>query len=182
MTNAEPAQLLDSRLAIHPYATAHLQRFISHPSHALLLLGPEGTGKYHLALLIIQKLLSLADVEAVSSYPYITFVTPEKDKNSIGIEAIRELQHITSLRLPGKVNDRQSMRRFIIIPEAHSLTVEAQNALLKLLEEPPQDTCFILTASSEQTLLITIRSRVQQLTVQRPLRADLESLFWRPRP
>lgn len=163
-------------LALHPQTAAQLRRFIQYPTHALLLIGPEGSGKYHLALEAASSLLDLADYTQVTSYPYAKFVVPEKDKSSIGIEAIRELQHFALLKVPSKA-DGQPNRRFIIIPEANSLTIEAQNALLKLLEEPPRDTHFILTASGAQAMLPTVRSRVQTVAVHRPSRVSLEQHF-----
>ena len=58
--------------------------------------------------------------------------------------------------------------RVIIIEHAHSLTTEAQNALLKLLEEPPLDTAILMTGVSLQALLPTIISRAQHITIQPP--------------
>lgn len=159
-------------LALHPQTSVHIQRFTQRPSHALLLIGPSGSGKQSLAHGIMGDILQVSDV---ASYPYLKIVLPEKDKSAIGIEAVRELQHFASLKVPGHGAART--RRFILIPEAHNLTTEAQNALLKLLEEPPQDTHFILTANSSQALLPTIRSRTQQLTIHRPNRTDLEGIF-----
>ncbi len=160
-------------LALHPQTRAQLQRFLLQPSHALLLCGVEGTGKRHIALSMMRSMLSMSSDIDLMSYPYLRIVVPEKDKLSIGIETIRELQHFTSLMLPGAAGTR----RIIFIPEAHTLTSEAQNALLKLLEEPPLNTFFILTASSEQALLPTIRSRTQNLSVHRPPRNILEKIF-----
>ena len=63
------------------------------------------------------------------------------------------------------------MRRVVIIENSDQLGHEAQNALLKTLEEPPSDTVIILTASQQSHLLQTIRSRVRVLTVL-PLQKD----------
>ena len=126
-------------LALHPQTQLQLQRFMQHPPHALLLLGVEGLGKQHLVTLMVHEMLGLASGTDVMKYPYLRIVRPQEGKVSIGIEAIRDLQHFTSLKLPGSTHTL----RFIVIPEAHLLTTEAQNALLKLLEEPPQDTTFL---------------------------------------
>jgi hypothetical protein len=160
-------------LALHPQTNAQLQQFLQQPSHALLLRGVEGMGKRHIALALIRNMLRIPSGSDVLGYPYLKVVVPEKDKLSIGIEAIRELQHFASLKLPGAADTQ----RIIFIPEAHTITGEAQNALLKLLEEPPQNTHFVLTANSEQSLLPTIRSRVQSLAVHRPPRETLVQLF-----
>lgn len=74
-------------------------------------------------------------------------------ENSIGIDQIRDLER--------KISRKPYLGKFktAIIPEAEKLTQEAQNALLKTLEEPPEDTLIILTAPKESFLLPTIVSR-----------------------
>jgi DNA polymerase-3 subunit delta' len=57
----------------------------------------------------------------------------------------------------------EARKRFAIIPEAHKLNAEAGNTLLKILEEPPGHTVFILTAPQASDLLPTIVSRCRQL-------------------
>ncbi|HET8671851.1 MAG TPA: hypothetical protein VFM05_14895, partial [Candidatus Saccharimonadales bacterium] len=69
------------------------------------------------------------------------------------------------------------IRRAVIIEHAELLTVEAQNAFLKLLEEPPADTILALTADNPQALLPTILSRVQLLAVHAPSEEALKSYF-----
>ena len=69
--------------------------------------------------------------------------------------------------------------RVIIIEHAHLLSGEAQNALLKLLEEPPVGTVLMLTATSGQALLPTIRSRAQAISLQPPARGALDEYFSR---
>jgi DNA polymerase-3 subunit delta' len=67
--------------------------------------------------------------------------------------------------------------RIILIENAHNLTNESQNALLKLLEEPPQQTIFLLTAQSLEKILPTIRSRTQQLTLTLPSQPAIKAFF-----
>ncbi len=160
-------------LALHPQTREQLEQYMRRPSHALILKGVEGMGKYYVAQAIIRQLLGKPADYDIAAYPYLKTIQPEKDKTSIGIEAIRELQHFASLTLPGAIHTQ----RWIFIPQAHNLTTEAQNALLKLLEEPPQNTRFILTVSSDQLMLPTIRSRAQELAVHRPPRDSLEQIF-----
>lgn len=73
------------------------------------------------------------------------------DKSSITIKQIQELSPILAIspRLP----------RIVWIEEANLLTIPAQNALLKMLEEPPEDTIFYLTCDAKTSLLPTILSR-----------------------
>lgn len=78
-----------------------------------------------------------------------------------GIEAVREILQSLS-RKPF-----QSRLNTVIILEADNLTIEAQNALLKALEEPPEHSQIILTAKSRDKLLPTITSRCLEKTLAR---------------
>jgi hypothetical protein len=151
-------------LVIHPATIEAVNRFLQFPAHAIIVVGPTGIGKKALVNAILRRSLNLPDDEALEKYPYKQFVAPPKDKQSISIEAIRDLQQFAKLKVP----TGQQSQRFLVIHEAHMLTTEAQNALLKLLEEPPAGTTIILTAADEDALLPTIRSRAQRLQVHRP--------------
>ena len=65
-----------------------------------------------------------------------------------------------------QVNTIDSKYRIFIIDECHQMSKPAQNAMLKLLEDPPQDTIFILCTTEEDKLLETIRSRARILRFQ----------------
>lgn len=77
----------------------------------------------------------------------------EKTKQSIGIEEVRIVQKNLSLK------PIQSNQKILVIYDAHLLTTQAQNALLKVLEEPPNNTIIILVSPSISTLLPTVISR-----------------------
>lgn len=77
------------------------------------------------------------------------------EEGTIGIEAIRNMQE--SLFLKPYKGEKKS----IVIQNAHLLTIEAQNALLKVLEEPPHFVYFVLIAPTPQNFLPTILSRCQ---------------------
>lgn len=162
-------------LVLHATTSQHIGRYLGQPAHALIITGPAGSGKDAVAQHIARGLTGHANGEDMASYAYYKVVTPEKDKSSIGIEAVRDLQHFAKLKVPGAAG--QTTWRIVHITQAQGLSTEAQNALLKLLEEPPADTVFLLTSTSEQSLLPTIRSRSQLLAVHRPARADLEAHF-----
>lgn len=81
----------------------------------------------------------------------------ETEKTSITIKQIQDLS------APLAISPRLS--RIVWIEEANLLTVPAQNALLKMLEEPPQDTNFYLTCLSKSALLPTINSRAKNITL-----------------
>jgi replication-associated recombination protein RarA len=146
-------------MILHPQTASELENIYAHPPHALLISGEEGSGKPTLARELTQRLLEKDTLEADSTFRHFT---PEK--NSIGIGIIRELQKFLHLKTTG----RRQIRRVIIIEDAHMMTHEAQNALLKILEEPPADTVIILTAVQSRNILPTIYSRVQQLVIKTP--------------
>ncbi|HEX8226552.1 MAG TPA: hypothetical protein VF572_01640 [Candidatus Saccharimonadales bacterium] len=155
------------QLMLHPRSLASLQEYIVQPCHAMMLVGPAGTGKGTLAETATGRVLS-ADPEAgidCMDHPYVRIIQPV-DGKAIPIESIRELQHFLSLRVPGPASD--SINRAAIIKDAHLLTTEAQNALLKTLEEPPAQTVIVLTASSAEMMLPTIRSRTRVVSLLPP--------------
>ena len=153
---------------LHPAAAAQLDSFASSPMHAVLLAGPRGTGKTHVAAGLAAELLEIPTPE---SHAYFRTIKPEK--GSIAIEQIRELISFFRLKVPGSAR----IRRAAVIEDADSMGTEAQNALLKLLEEPPADSVLILTSSQPQRLLSTIRSRLQTLQLATPSREALTQHF-----
>jgi DNA polymerase-3 subunit delta' len=155
---------------LHPKTAEQLQHFLVSPAHAILLVGPAGIGKGSLATALTKQLLDL-DEHALGSYQYLTRLEAKGD--SISIETVRDLQHFLQLRTIG---DRP-IRRVAIIEYADRMTTEAQNALLKMLEEPPADTVLVLTANNTHALLATILSRLQRITVREPLEAELRAYF-----
>ncbi|HEX9153767.1 MAG TPA: hypothetical protein VF809_03025 [Candidatus Saccharimonadales bacterium] len=158
------------RLVLHPRTREQVAHFTDDPSHALLLVSANGMGKTAVARAILTKVLRLAP-DSLDQHPYFTIVTPEK--GTISIDAIRQLQHFLQLRTLGD----QPLRRAIIVEHAECLTTEAQNAYLKLLEEPPADTIMVLTANNQRALLPTILSRVQSLPMYAPTEDAIKNYF-----
>lgn len=161
-----------ANLIFHPTTKLELDQFISRPSHSAILIGSEGMGKMTIARMLAATTLALADESELESYPYFRLIAPTGQ--NISIEAIRELLGYTKLKI---TNQQASIKRVIIIDDAQAMTIEAQNALLKLLEEPPEGTLFILTTSNLHGLLPTIRSRAQQLHIKQPNRQEVEQYF-----
>ncbi|HUY85251.1 MAG TPA: hypothetical protein VMU97_01920 [Candidatus Dormibacteraeota bacterium] len=160
-------------LILHPTTRRQLESFLKSPAHAVLLVAPAGSGKRTLAIRLSEAVLGLSSGD-FADYPYKMLVSDEEGK-AIGIETVREVERFLSLKVPGA--GKQAHNRPVIIENAHLLSTEAQNALLKTLEEPPAGTFIILTAASEQALLPTIRSRAQLIPVNRPEQTAVESHF-----
>lgn len=103
-----------------------------------------------------------ATYEAVELARYITnegfvhHITKPDDKTGITITQIRELYTATRAKSVGT-------KRVWILENAETMSLDAQNAFLKLLEEPPTDVVFILCVKTATDLLPTIRSRVQPI-------------------
>lgn len=84
-------------------------------------------------------------------------VVPESEKNSIGIEAVSQIKAFLS------ETALISSRRTVIVPEAERLTDEAQAALLKIVEEPPQNALIVLVLPDPIFLTPPLASRCQKI-------------------
>lgn len=134
------------------------QDYLKSPSAVLILHGSAGVGKKLLAQAILTEVLEIVQ-DKLTTYPYLVSIEPEN--NSISIDSIRSMQSALVRSVPGS----QPIRRAVLIVGAEKLTREAQNALLKSLEEPPTDTVFVLCVDNPQNLLSTVVSRAQLLAV-----------------
>lgn len=157
---------------LHAQTKSAVEGYLQSPSHAVLIVGAHGIGKGSVATHLATQLLKLKDATALEGYPHFKRIAPT-EKESVSIETIRSLQQFVRLRTTG----RAAIRRVIVIEHADTMTTEAQNAFLKLLEEPPEDTAVIMTAAHLHDLLPTIRSRVQTLAITPPAKADLSKYF-----
>jgi DNA polymerase III delta prime subunit len=159
-------------LPINKQSLSKINAFIENPSHAAALIGPMGSGTFLLALYIRDKLFENNEIDA-RHYDAYSKVLDRGETKSIGIADILELEKFLYLKVP----IRKNINRIVIIKDAHLLTIEAQNALLKTLEEPPQGTVLILASESQKTLLSTVRSRLQTIFIEHPDISILREYF-----
>jgi hypothetical protein len=158
------------KLVIHPTTKGHLDSFTESPPHAILLVGPTGIGKSSVAQELTANILGLD--KAIETNPYVKTIKPV-DNRAIGIDAVREIDDFLKLKVPSE----KAINRVVIIEDSHQLTLEAQNALLKTLEEPPTGTVLILTAHNAKALLPTIVSRLQIATILPPASTAIKTYF-----
>lgn len=107
------------------------------------------------------------------NHPDIKWVGEDPKARSIKIDEIREILGISAL------SPFEGLWKIFVICRAERMTLEAQNVLLKTLEEPPANSIFCLLVESKDTLLETIRSRSFEIRLKPgldPMQADLESL------
>ena len=129
--------------------------------HAYLFTGPQGIGKRTLAMHCAMALLCKGESRPCfecptcirildGTHPDVKIIPGEK---TIGVDVIRE-----AIRLTGE-HSFEGGHRVIVIERAEKMTAQAQNCLLKTLEEPPEDTVFLLSAEEASSLLPTVVSR-----------------------
>lgn len=146
-------------LLITTRARRRLEALCNDIPHAVLLVGTVGMGKKTIALSLGARVTDRAGIELIE---------PD-EKGTIRIETIRELYKRT--------RSRQANRQVIVIDHAECMGIEAQNAFLKLLEEPRTGVTFILTTPTSDMLLPTIISRVQSIIIPEVSRDELQQLI-----
>jgi DNA polymerase-3 subunit delta' len=162
----------------------------------LLFYGPDGVGKRTVAL-VLARILNCRETEhgycggcgsckAIGdlTHPNLRIIFPVKragdikglpepdlydEQGTISIDMVRLLRKEASLR------PYQEGKRIFVVLDANRMKEEAQNAFLKLLEEPPDDTMIILTTSRADALSPTILSRCQKVRFSRLPLTDIEN-------
>ncbi len=145
-------------------------------SHAYIIEGPRGSGKHTLARAMVRALACENRANAHTALPCDTCptcrkilsgncpdvltVSREEDRATMGVDTVRALREDVNV-LPNDLHFK-----VYVIEDAHAMTVQAQNALLLTLEEPPAFVLFLLLCEDADTLLDTIRSRAPILRMQ----------------
>ncbi|MBQ7001062.1 MAG: DNA polymerase III subunit [Oscillospiraceae bacterium] len=141
-----------------------------HISHFYLISGPEGSGKHTLAKLLAAAILCQEKRRPClrcnpcrkvleGNHPdFITVDDPEK--KTVTVDLIRQA------RADIYVQPNESDHKIYLFPRAQDMGVPGQNALLKILEEPPKYGVFLLLTDNPDKLLPTVRSRCTELKMQ----------------
>lgn len=153
-------------------------------SHALLIVGPSGSGKSTLAREIAMALNCEKRGESAFPLPCgfcntcrrirennftdIKYLEKPNDRATIGVEAVKDFREDMFL------SATESDRKIYIIDSAHTMTPEAQNALLKVLEEPPTSVVIMMLCSEPDRILTTVKSRAQLITMEKIPNGRLE--------
>lgn len=132
-----------------------IETVVTNPSHCYIVTTNHNS---NLIKILLSKLLNI-DYEKrdIAHINYIC-ISPQDVKKEISISQIREVKQLLSTTAKD-----QSSHRVVHIKNGEELSLQASNALLKELEEPPPKTVFIIQTTNYQVLLPTIRSRAQLL-------------------
>lgn len=139
--------------------------------HAIIIEGSKGTGKRTLAKIIAQYCICSSTEKKPCGicrdcmkaktllHPDIKIADGESDARSINVASIREI------RSDAYILPNEAEKKVYLIFNCDKMNIQAQNAFLKVFEEPPQNVVFILTCLSAASLLETIRSRARILSL-----------------
>ena len=119
-------------------------------SHAHLIAGEDGVGKGKLANILAKFILN-GDLDR----EYVDIINYSSEKSSFGVDDVRDI--IEEVYKKPFEKDK----KVIIIHEGNNLTIQAQNALLKTIEEPPKGVYIIILCESLELILDTIKSRCE---------------------
>lgn len=154
-------------------------------SHFYLISGPEGSGKHTLARLMAAAILctdsekpcgNCAACRKILSDAHPDFITVDNpEKKTVSVELVRDARADIYIR------PNEAEKKIYLFPRAQDMLPPAQNALLKILEEPPTYGVFLLLTDNPEKLLPTIRSRCTELKLtalpDALLRSNLQARF-----
>lgn len=161
---------------LHSRSAKLLVRNLSNPAQGYLFTGSSVDLMHQTALDFLASLYQGAKadqkiIQQINSaiFQGLLILTPD-ESGSIKLGSVKEIT--SRLNLKVSINEPY---RMVLIEQASSLTAEAANSLLKILEEPPPAVIFILTAQNESQLPTTIVSRLQHIDVMPAVKNVLES-------
>lgn len=146
--------------------------------HAFIIDGAKGTGKRTLSRLIAQFCVCSSASEkpcgvcqncrkAIKGiHPDIITADGDENTQSISVSAIRDI------RTSAFIVPNEAPKKVYLLFNCDKINVPAQNAFLKILEEPPKNVVFIMTCTSASALLETVRSRSRTFTLLPPSESE----------
>lgn len=150
-----------NNILISKVSKAQLDEYINNPKISLLIYAPKWIAKYSLAKYLAANILKI-NINKINQFPYLKIINL-KDK-IIGIDQAKEIINFMKLEVPLD----QKINRIVIINNAQNMTLEAQNSLLKSIEECPNQSLYILTCNDLSKLLSTIKSRLFLIKIKKP--------------
>ena len=163
--------------------TAHKQCFTAEIrsgrlAHAYIFEGAKGSGRHTMALSVAYAMAlhensPFAEKIPALCSPDVQIVGIPEKKKSIGVDSIRALKE-DMLLVPNDLSFR-----LFILEDAEAMTIAAQNAALKILEEPPANVFFFILLENAASLLPTVRSRAATLRMERFSDAQLREFIER---
>ena len=155
-------------------------------SHCYILVGPEGSGKRTLARILAAAMECTGKGEVpcgvcpnchkIFGEGHPDVITVDSDKATVSIDLIRNMQADAYIR------PNEGRKKVYLIPRAQDMQAPAQNALLKLLEEPPAYCSFLLMTTNIGKILPTVRSRSVELTLYPLSDLDLKNALLKAAP
>lgn len=154
-------------------------------AHAVIIAGPRGSGKRTLANIYARALVCQGEgVKPCNScpscrralggnHPDLHVVKPEEEGKALGVDEARGVLRLIDLK------PYEGGRAVVTVTGAHGMTVQAQNALLKTLEEPPEHVVLMLLAETLSPLLPTILSRCAVYKMRRLKPAEVLAVLLR---
>ncbi len=115
---------------------------------------------------------NIIETDNVKNSPYLLLL--DLGDESISIDQIREIKRFTKLKI---ASENTAQKRVIAVSNADKMTIEAQNALLKILEEPPDNTYIVLSSCNIDKLLSTIKSRALTVDIKPPSKQEAVDYF-----
>ena len=142
-------------------------------SHGLLICGEAGMGVNHFATLLAADIVGAQDTDAITAgkNPLVQVIRGEGASGMIRVDKIRRINdNVNFSSITGE-------KRVVIIENCENFNANSANALLKNLEEPKNDTTYILTTNNPRSILTTIRSRCAVFTLQPPAKQEVIAYF-----
>ena len=144
--------------------------------HAFLFAGPKGTGKTSAARILAKIINCESKHPPCDKCEQCTSIAKGNNLDVIEMDAAshRGIDDIRLLKDAVKLAPSRAKKKIYIIDEAHMLTTEASNALLKTLEEPPGHVVFILATTNPEKLIGTVRSRTTYISFRKATLEEIE--------